>query len=669
MREQISRYCRNWNPYSLLKVGFLLLFVLQVGVILYVNLVQFRLHLGYDSATHLLKAMEVWKQGTFYIDNWSNTTTLFFDNAMSLAALFYGLTRNIFLSYGLANILCGLVLLLLVYKLCQRLELGSCGSLICLNLFVCPYILGDFHNFNDLGYFSVTFVSMGAYAVKLIIIFLMVLLFIDLGEDKVNRPLLAVSFLLSIITGMSSGLQMIFFIIVPCCMVFGIRVLVKNSWKELLTKQFYFLAASTGFIYAGNEISERIFHYKPIDDSMVWVSASQFWDNLGGIFEGYLDLLGALPTKEDVAVLERQGIVFLCALFIAVLVIIIFVYAIMLVINKYETHENTLVFVMIAGINIIILALVYTTYGAELYESRYLIYPYTAAIFLVGIVRRLIGDHLIFKWLLVTGILCSVSVIDIKSDYIYLTTVNGQELEQIVEKIKDVPASVVYIMGDDLSVDQKKIRVMDDTKIYKHCSERGEVHHFGDYTYYDENGTYQGSTLMITTDEIYPSIPEYIRNTYRYYDHVDRFQIYLSDGNVIDNGCGLTKAEYNIDYPYTSGIILSNGDLDERDGSFLSDGTEGIVLSGPESEAEGGTYKITLQYRIISNASDDEKTCGTFSLKANGSIVGEEAIVPNAHTVVLEHVTVGQNDRISYEVSETEGSVMRIERIIAERVD
>jgi hypothetical protein len=91
--------------YTVLTQCFSILLILQFLVICYVNLCQNQNHIGYDPSALYLKAIEIWKQKTLFPPNYADQTSLMIDSPAPLAALLFGLTGNIFVAYGVANIL------------------------------------------------------------------------------------------------------------------------------------------------------------------------------------------------------------------------------------------------------------------------------------------------------------------------------------------------------------------------------------------------------------------------------------------------------------------------------------------------------------------------------------------------------------------------------------
>ena len=81
-----------------------IILVLQIAVLCYFNLTHI-IYIQDDDVAKLFRhTMEMWDERTLFIPNWSYITTGEQDCAALLAIPFYALTRNIYLAFGLSNI-------------------------------------------------------------------------------------------------------------------------------------------------------------------------------------------------------------------------------------------------------------------------------------------------------------------------------------------------------------------------------------------------------------------------------------------------------------------------------------------------------------------------------------------------------------------------------------
>ncbi len=649
--------------YRYLNILLLVMMLLQFMAVVYVNLFQMHRHMGYDVSSYMIKAIEVWKQKTLFVDFWQHQTTLYIDNAMPVAALLYGISGDIFTSYGIANIIVALLLLLVYYSICKELNLQKTAALICMNLFLCPFLIEDLNNWNDLGYFSMMFTSMASYGVKSLTVLLIVKTTLNLERERANKWLLAAASFLSFIAGLSSGFYVAVTVMVPCGLYIMTKLLIKNNRKAIWNKQTAYVIGNGALLFLGKIISEKIIHFVSTDSEMMWVGLTQFSKNLASIFVGFLQLTQALPAEDGIEILNRRGILYLFPYFIVLVCILAFITVLVQTCRNYKEPGQPVLLIYVVLFNIFLFSIVYTTYGGRIFEERYLIELFLMIILMVGIFLSSLNDALIFKWLIVIGLTGSIAMIDIKSDHTYMTTLNNyKELKEITEKVAKIDSPVVYLIGDDIMCEQRNLRPIDTTKIYKSFNETGSVHHYGDYTYYDENGEYKGRTIMVTTEESYPKIPGYIIDKYTYYDKVGKYKIYTSDVNIIDNMAGITRFPVSIDYPYTPEIKTQNGALWE-DGTFLSDGTEGCVMQSDPSDVIEGTYDITIHYEIVESSEEEP---ARFEIAVDDMTRLSEVLDADGKTKVINSVQFGKEDTVSqmvYRIMTAQNTKIRISSI------
>lgn len=101
------------------------------------------------------------------------------------------------------------------------------------------------------------------------------------------------------------------------------------------------------------------------------------------------------------------------------------------------------------------------------------------------------------------------------------------------------------------------MRTYDMNHVYKEIYNSGEYAHWGDYLYYEDNGEYTGSTLLVVPNDA-AVVPENIMSQYTFIRRLDNVSIYKCEYNAIDAAAGIT-GERSVDYPFTSGMNVANG--------------------------------------------------------------------------------------------------------------
>ena len=86
-------------------VFFEIFVIAQLLLIFVFNLTHLKYEAGFDSSAAMAQAMEIWNQKSIFLKHWDYQSTLGLDSVIIPASIFYGITHNIFLAYGIADCL------------------------------------------------------------------------------------------------------------------------------------------------------------------------------------------------------------------------------------------------------------------------------------------------------------------------------------------------------------------------------------------------------------------------------------------------------------------------------------------------------------------------------------------------------------------------------------
>ena len=110
----------------------------------------------------------MWRQKRILLKDWAYQTTLGIDSPVLLGALFYGITKNAFTAFGLANIVTVIVYAFLFYDILKQADVKKNMRLLAVLFLLTPYSTGQ------LGYMPMLFTSAGSYAYKLLVPLLLI---------------------------------------------------------------------------------------------------------------------------------------------------------------------------------------------------------------------------------------------------------------------------------------------------------------------------------------------------------------------------------------------------------------------------------------------------------------------------------------------------------------
>lgn len=637
--------------------------LLQMGLIVYLNLFCLDHYLGYDCSSYYLQAIEIWRQKTLMLSNWDYQTTLYTDSPVPFAALLYGLLGNISVAYGLTVVIFSALFVALFVCTAGLLGLPLRAKMIAVILLLTPYTMMREVN-NDLGYFRMMFFAHGAYVVKVLILFMVWICAIKCGNwDKKWSSIVAriLSLCLCVLTGMSSGLYLFVFGIAPAAAFFMIRAIREDTRAQTNWRPMLYLAACTLCEAAGLVFSKKVMHFTSKDLTTVWTGLTQFWDNLFSIFGGYLKLTGGLPIAEQVPVFSRGGIPYA---FSFVLSVFLLFAGTMGAIKSIRSGVNSF-FAFVCAFDVLIFIPIFTTYGLLIFEERYLIPSFVGLILFAAlwVESNLSCKNKSWRIVLCCALAVCIFAINLNS-YIHIYASQNQyaEMEEIKIAAQEFDSDLVYVAGGQIGILARNIRVYDDSRVYKYTENLLNPHHWGDYTYYDDAYGYDGTTMLVTTDDFYnTAVPDYLKRQFEFRKTIgESILVFVASGsNPIDFTTG-PLGENSKDYMYSAGIISGEGTLFEENGALNTNGVSGFVTWGPYINIASGTYDFILNYKVVESAENGK--IGTFDVAINMQSIQVKEIDANQTQITISDVNLTENPgQLEYRVYLEEGAQLLLE--------
>ncbi len=526
---------------------------IELALIVFVNLTMLRNHLGFDASSCYLFVKELWNQKTLFPNDWSYQTGLGMDSSVVMAWLVYGAIGDVFTAYGLCNILTTGIIVAAVAGLTREMKWQLSSRLLTIALIITPYFT-TFDTNNALNYFAMVYGFMASYSYRVILLLAFALVVTRLARKAKMREILpwaAICLVLSFLTGLSTGLFMLIMTVAPFALYIVIRAFVKNDIKSVFCRETWFIAITGIMIVVGKVIAARFFHVESRDTSIAWIAKTEVVSNAKGLLFGYFDITSMFPSTTDISIISLKGIAY-CVFFAVGLFILV---ASIIATKKHLKAEDvdTPLFSMIILIlsNIAILLFSYTTYGSEVFETRYVIFIFMGMLLLVGqYIEDLPKDRLFSKTIIlcvILGIICSNGI-----SYYSLCRnhTNVEELEILADIVDQYDTPMVYVVGDENLVLARNLRVIDETRTYRTVNDGfAGAPLWGDTLRYYNASDYQGEVVMITTEDAYATIPTYIAEPFELVGTCGQYLIY--------------RAPYIAYY----GFLLSEGD----DGQWLLD--------------------------------------------------------------------------------------------------
>ena len=480
----------------------LLILACQFAVLCWFNFTQIRNHMGYDSSWNYLRSLMMWQEKALTFHNWHDDTTLQLDTIMPLASLLYGITGNIWLAFGIANTVMTVLLLLAVWKLLDRLDVGLTARLTACNLVICPFLTNGYTVYNDLGYFSSMLSGASFYSLRILMAVLIVSEFLKISRGRKMGAMAGVIWAGCVLCGLSSGVYLAVIVLGPLLAYAVEKAMIRGEWKVLWRKECVFVLLCCAFVAAGKAAATAILHFRAIDSEATWTALTRLGVNFGSLIPGLMKLLQVLPLAEsNFAVVSVRGFLRMGALGIFALTSVAAVLVSVRALRKPEEDGGAgLLFFNIAAINLLVLGLHNASYGTTIFEERYMIIVFFAAVIMTAMFFDRLEGRRVVSVLLPLAMAGSLFLVDVHSDINYLQATNDAwPMDEIQALAESQDAGIVYVWGDDLTVISRSLRVWDPDRVYKSLPDAGGYyrHHFGDYLTYDTNEEYTGPTLLV----------------------------------------------------------------------------------------------------------------------------------------------------------------------------
>lgn len=655
------RKLKALKEYTPVDYILLLLFIVQFVMICYFNLFLLKNHTGFDSSWSYLKSVMIWREKSLNSSMWVDQTSLFLDSSVLPAAVLYGITGNLFFSYGISNLIIVSLILCFIGLILKGLQVRKRGMLLAFNMVICPYLTNGFDIDNDLGYFNNTLGGPAFYSFRALLVMVIIYELIQLKEKKKISAIGWMSLLFCVLAGLSSGVFIIVIIVMPYLIYEILLVFIKNDWKQLKSWEVFYPILVGVSVLIGKFIAQDIFGIEAIDNSRTWTSIEMLWNNMGAVIQGLMKLLQVLPVQStEIEVLSLQGLHSLAPLIIFFVILIAIGYAVKRIVSDWSEQDEKLLFLLIIlATNFLTFSLFNVRYGGAIFEERYLICFFMVAIVIVAYFIDRLDCNFIVAGCIIWGLVIAIACDDFISDKEYMSvSYEIREIEEIKSVIDDQDADLIYFWGDDVCIAGRILRVVDLNRVYKEIANDSFYLHWGDYLYNEDNAAYKGSTLLVVGRDTH-NVPEYVLDAYTHLVDLTTVSIYRSDENAIDRISGITGDE-SIDLPNAIAIKTQMGQFEGN--SFVTDGTEGYVLYGPSSPTTNGTYDFIIDYEVVASEADEAASCD-ISIDNGNERLAEEILKKEKTQVVLSDVKLQEGHSLEYRIWCYEGTIMKINKI------
>lgn len=481
-------------------------------------------NLDCDMSMLYVHTIEMWRNKTLLIPDWKYLTSLELDCPALLAVLFFGITKNIYLAFGLSH-LCILGIYTWTFFRIFRGQENAMYPLLCLNLITIPYGIGQ------LDYFNMMFFNGGQYAIKVLLPLMMVSIMPELKEKQNGKGILfqVLYFVLLFISSMSSGIYVFACGIFPLFAGYVVWALYRKQKieREFLCYGFLNLAVVAAGFLLNSRFAESASNARGM--SMTLCNIYNIKDNVRNCFWGIFELFEGVTYNDGTAVMSYHGINILLRM---VFVIFLLVCGISMARKCIRKEEDTLsVLLMCVFVwNTFILCVCKTQYGSPTFEYRYHlvgVIPLLCAVAIM-LLKWFEKSDMEWKYWGAVGFFCVLVVLNATSYKAVLEAESDTTaLQAICDYAADEEIEKVYFL--DSTSDSEKCRLLDyENATYLYATGEGKSLAYNYYASCTGEPIEQENVILVADTRYREAgdILELAGQTYNYVMTVGTYNIY-----------------------------------------------------------------------------------------------------------------------------------------------
>lgn len=652
---------KTWIKEHWLEILLCVGIVIQIGALAVFNLTRLPYESNYDSSCAYAQIVEMWKQKRILLKDWAYQTTLGIDSPVLLGALFYGITKNAFTAFGLANIVTVIVYAFLFYDILKQADVKKNMRLLAVLFLLTPYSTGQ------LGYMPMLFTSAGSYAYKLLVPLLLIDILVRMHKGQEIKKywyliLFATFFVFD--TAVSSGEYILLCAVLPLIGYEILHVLIGNDIKQIFNKRLGFLILESAIYVVGIKVGRRTGIIESVGSQMMLTKAKHFPSVIAKCLTGIFQLFGGIPDYEDIPVTQTYGMMYLFRFFLAAVILASWIYLLKHLKENEKYKELVGMITCIFAVNLIVLIFANVNYATKTFEYRYHLISMIPMILLTSIAasdlwekRKLLEQTIV---LVTIVLLLFVNVYDYKNYMRDCYNYQGDMQAITLTAEQEGVHLIITIGSESISMGRCMRNVNPNVEI----STWGGYNHgvgWGASTYYFDNAHLKTPYMVLMTQKEYELMPKQIAKQLEEVQVFGIFRLYRVKENVLDGDNTLPQSGTNRDFCYSSGYEYW-GKM-ESDGNVLSSGKKETVLrSNKKKIKRDATYDMIVHYEVIQAKED---SAAVFRVRnAQDEIIAEQEMPKDATEIRIRDVSVTQSmEWIRYRINAQKGSKIRIKSI------
>ena len=616
---------KNNKSIAILLLGIAV--VVEIGILIYCNLINTHGAIDQDYAQLLYHAIQMGDKGEFLLKDWVYTTTGEFDCPMLLAVFFYKVTGNIYISYGLSNVVNMLVWIFTLNMLFDNMNARLETKLLALGLLFITY------DFSTLAYSNMMFIRGSQYSIKALVP-LMLITAITMPVEKIKTKLGILLYIILyfelFMTAFSSGIFVFVCGISPVIVCLIVLDLIENKVNKvhLIHSCLSVILSIIGLLLC------RIVDIPIKSDGFLVNHDIPFTEGFVKTVNSFFSTFNMYPQNPVEAGSLQSGAIVLRWIIVVVIVSGLLLLPQAFGIKLYGKADSkidgaTMVETMLISVfafNFVLLLIIPA-------RDRYMLIG-TAAIMICAAIMvgkwleessellRIIAYSAIALLIIINS--CFSVAYDLsawlrgeKSQY----QVNFDRENEIANILDENNVNLAYVYNEEQI--RAGLLLVDSDRKYVSFYPSGIVDGWDIYDSWKDNTSAERKNAIIVRN--YENMQEYITDNYELVGTVDDYDVLVSDHNPVDGLSVIKKDFRTVDLPTTYGYEV-NGSID-ADG-YLHSAETGNLLVSPGIHA-----KSSFDYEI--NYECDEEQSSRVDIYCNGEYMQSLDLNPTERKAVV----------------------------------
>lgn len=580
-------------------------FGLQFLYIVYLNLFKCHAWLDHDASMLYRHTMYMWEQKKYVLPFYQEETFLHIDTSCLLAMPLFGLTHDIFLAYGISNVIFLALTLLVMYDLLQKLKVKDAYRYVAMFIYLIPFRIGL------VQYMNMLFYECSFYNVCILVTVLGIDLFLYPEREKeaadgkyVVFTVLYIFF--TMLTAFSRGTYVLLISLIPIIICYGLEVILSEDGIKHIHLSKLIVIASTVLSYAAGIALGKITGYLPKVTGYSLVLPHDMFDNFTAVFWGHLSIF---IDRGNPGVMTPDGIRMLILIGFAFAMIALLIFNLKHVFRGEENSNALMYLTFIYVWSIFVLGLTDNSSGDWAYQERYLFTGYVPLVMSVPVALEYIDNikRGLLSGTLFSGCMALVAVVAAICDWGVIRSfgINAEELagiREVLDHAKSEGVDTVFFLNDDnaglLSLSlEPSMRVV---SVQTHEDGTYALRARENYMCAHDRAYYGDENIMAVTWNQQPEdvLNDYQLSSYVYIGDVKDYHLYHAGSNKFDDRTGFPLDDgvmnRSIDFCHSEGY-QTIGDIDTY-GYLETEGIDNYVLISPLFDAPSMECNAILKY-------------------------------------------------------------------------